>query len=32
MLIITIMVLIANFALEIVYGFLDPRIKAAQAD
>ena len=31
-LIITIMVLVANFALEIFYGFLDPRIKAAQAD
>ena len=31
-LIITIMVLAANFALEIVYGFLDPRIKAAQTD
>jgi peptide/nickel transport system permease protein len=31
-LIITIMVLIANFLLEIVYGLLDPRIKAAQAD
>lgn len=31
-LIITIMVLIANFALELVYGFLDPRIKAAQSD
>ncbi|MAT96998.1 MAG: peptide ABC transporter permease [Anaerolineaceae bacterium] len=31
-LIITIMVLTANFALEIIYGFLDPRIKAAQAD
>ena len=31
-LIITIMVLFANFAIEIVYGFLDPRIKAAQAD
>ena len=31
-LIITIMVLIANFTLEIVYGFIDPRIKAAQAD
>ncbi|MBP6786123.1 MAG: ABC transporter permease [Candidatus Promineofilum sp.] len=31
-LIITIMVLIANFAIEIIYGFLDPRIKAAQAD
>jgi ABC-type dipeptide/oligopeptide/nickel transport system permease component len=26
------MVLIANFALEILYGFIDPRIKAAQAD
>ena len=31
-LIITLMVLAANFALEIVYGFLDPRIKAAQSD
>lgn len=31
-LIITFMVLIANFTLEMVYGFLDPRIKAAQAD
>jgi peptide/nickel transport system permease protein len=31
-LIITLMVLIANFALEILYGFIDPRIKAAQAD
>ena len=31
-LIITLMVLIANFAIEIVYGILDPRIKAAQAD
>jgi peptide/nickel transport system permease protein len=31
-LIITIMVLIANFILEIFYGILDPRIKAAQAD
>jgi peptide/nickel transport system permease protein len=31
-LIVTIMVLIANFLLEIVYGMLDPRIKAAQAD
>ncbi|MBN2503440.1 MAG: ABC transporter permease [Anaerolineales bacterium] len=31
-LIITIMVLAANFLIEIVYGFLDPRIKAAQAD
>lgn len=31
-LIITLMVLIAMFAIEIVYGFIDPRIKAAQAD
>ena len=31
-LLITIMVLIANFAIEILYGILDPRIKAAQAD
>lgn len=30
--IITLMVLIANFAIEIIYGFIDPRIKAAQAD
>jgi peptide/nickel transport system permease protein len=32
MLIITIMVLVANFVIEIIYGFLDPRIKAAQVD
>jgi peptide/nickel transport system permease protein len=32
MLIITLMVLVANFLIEIIYGFLDPRIKAAQAD
>ena len=31
-LIITVMVLIAMFLLEIFYGFIDPRIKAAQAD
>jgi peptide/nickel transport system permease protein len=31
-LIITLMVLAANFLLEILYGFLDPRIKAAQAE
>ena len=31
-LIITIMVLVANFAIEILYGFIDPRIKAAQSD
>jgi peptide/nickel transport system permease protein len=31
-LIITVMVLIANFVIEIVYGIIDPRIRAAQAD
>jgi peptide/nickel transport system permease protein len=31
-LIITVMVLLANFIIEILYGFIDPRIKAAQAD
>lgn len=31
-LIITLMVLVAMFAIDIVYGFIDPRIKAAQAD
>jgi len=31
-LIITIMVLSANFIIEILYGFIDPRIKATQAD
>lgn len=31
-LIITIMVLAANFLIEMIYGILDPRIKAAQAD
>jgi peptide/nickel transport system permease protein len=31
-LIITMMVLIATFIIEIVYGLIDPRIKAAQAD
>lgn len=31
-LIITIMVLVANFLIEILYGVIDPRIKAAQAD
>jgi peptide/nickel transport system permease protein len=30
--IITLMVLLANFAIEILYGFIDPRIKAAQSD
>lgn len=31
-LIITIMVLLATFAIEILYGVIDPRIKAAQSD
>lgn len=31
-LIITIMVLVATFAIEILYGVIDPRIKASQAD
>ncbi len=31
-LVITVMVLTANFAIEILYGIIDPRIKAAQAD
>ncbi|MCL4271258.1 MAG: ABC transporter permease [Anaerolineales bacterium] len=31
-LIITVMVLLANFIIEILYGFIDPRIKAAQSD
>ena len=31
-LMVTIMVLLANFGIEILYGFIDPRIKAAQAD
>jgi len=31
-LIITIMLLVANFLIEILYGILDPRIKAAQSD
>jgi len=31
-LIITLMVLIANFLIELLYGLIDPRIKAAQAD
>jgi peptide/nickel transport system permease protein len=30
--IVTLMVLISTFAIEILYGFIDPRIKAAQAD
>lgn len=30
--IITLMALVATFAIEIIYGFIDPRIKAAQAD
>ena len=31
-LIVTLMVLITTFVIEILYGFIDPRIKAAQAD
>ncbi len=31
-LIVTLMVLMANFVIEILYGIIDPRIKAAQAD
>jgi peptide/nickel transport system permease protein len=31
-LIITIMVLVANLAVEILYGFIDPRVKAVQQD
>ena len=31
-LIISVMVLVATFAIEILYGFIDPRIKAAQTD
>ncbi|TAH64542.1 MAG: ABC transporter permease [Anaerolineaceae bacterium] len=31
-LIITIMVLIATFSIDIIYGFIDPRVKAAQFD
>jgi len=31
-LIITLMLLIATFVIEILYGFIDPRIKAAQSD
>jgi len=31
-LIITLMVLVSMFLIEIIYGFIDPRIKAAQSD
>ena len=31
-LIVTLMVLIAMFLIDIVYGFIDPRVKAAQLD
>jgi peptide/nickel transport system permease protein len=31
-LIITIMVLIASFSIDIIYGFIDPRVKAAQME
>jgi peptide/nickel transport system permease protein len=30
--IVTIMVLVATFLIEIIYGLIDPRIKAAQTD
>ena len=30
--IITIMVLLANFSIELIYGLIDPRIKVAQSD
>jgi len=32
MLIITLMTLITTFTIEILYGFIDPRIKAAQSE
>ena len=32
MLIITLMVLIATFTIEVLYGFIDPRIRAAQSE
>ena len=32
MLILTVMVLIATFTIEILYGFIDPRIRAAQSE
>jgi peptide/nickel transport system permease protein len=31
-LILSLMVLVATFLIEILYGFIDPRIKAAQSD
>jgi peptide/nickel transport system permease protein len=31
-LIITIMVLVTTFLIEILYGIIDPRVKAAQTD
>ena len=31
-LIVTVMVLVATFAIDIIYGFIDPRVKAAQFD
>ncbi len=31
-LIVTLMVLVANFLIELIYGLIDPRIKATQAD
>ena len=31
-LIITVMVLLVTFLLDVIYGFIDPRVKAAQID
>ena len=31
-LIITFMVMVSTFVLDIIYGFIDPRVKAAQFD
>jgi ABC-type dipeptide/oligopeptide/nickel transport system permease component len=31
-LVITIMVLVATFVIELLYGFIDPRIKASQSE
>ena len=31
-LILTVMVLLVTFLLDIIYGFIDPRVKAAQFD
>ena len=31
-LIITVMVLLSTFIMDVIYGFIDPRVKAAQYD